>query len=193
MSKRFTEVLVENGCIRTDQVEVCAYGLEIMISTILQITSILVLSLFIKKFAETMLFFLAFVPLRIYAGGFHAKTKLNCYLTSIAVYAVFTCVLKTISGRYDLYIGVPSGILDVIIVFAFAPIVHKNRVMNVKEKKLYKIASRVIVVVELCLWMMIILVFRNRYYATAFLMGQITVILSMVYTIAKDNRLNARR
>lgn len=193
VSKKIAKVLVKNNCIKTEELEICSYGLEIMTSTILQIVSIFIIALIMNNFIETTLFFLAFIPLRIYAGGYHADTKMKCYLTSLAVYGIFTLILKTMPQEYIVYVGGIAGILDVIIVFLFAPIVHINRTISIKEKNIYRKVSRAIVILELCLWLVMIFIFQNRHYATAFLMGQITVILSMVYTIAKDNSLKAGR
>ena len=71
------ERLVAQGIIREEDVPIYRYGLEAMYSSLLELLSILALAALIGNFWQTVLFFAAFIPLRLYAGGYHASTRLR--------------------------------------------------------------------------------------------------------------------
>lgn len=62
------------GIIKDTDRDKCSYGIDIMFSSIMQLLLILIISVFIGNIVETLLFFLMFIPLRIYAGGYHADS-----------------------------------------------------------------------------------------------------------------------
>lgn len=88
--------LAAQGIIREEDVPIYRYGLEAMYSSLLELLSILALAALIGNFWQTVLFFAAFIPLRLYAGGYHASTRLRCFLTSLVVYAAFTIMLEIV-------------------------------------------------------------------------------------------------
>ena len=96
VAKFIADVLSEQGAISKSETDICKYGLEVFISSALGIVSVFVISAFAGNFLETVLFFAAFIPLRIYAGGYHASTKLRCYLLSLLVYGAFTFVMHAL-------------------------------------------------------------------------------------------------
>lgn len=77
IANNIAALLNANGIIQEDDMDTCRYGLEIFISSLLELTSILFISIFMDNFLETLLFFAAFIPLRVYAGGYHADTQIK--------------------------------------------------------------------------------------------------------------------
>lgn len=89
LAQKTADQLAVQGIISQKDTAVYCYGLEALYSSLLELLTILFLSLFVGNFLQTMLFFAALIPLRVYAGGYHAKTRLRCYLMSLAVYGFF--------------------------------------------------------------------------------------------------------
>ena len=75
-----SNTLAENNIIKKEDVAIYKYGILLFLTSALEIGIILILSLFIGNFIETIIFFVAFLPIRVYAGGYHADTKLRCFL-----------------------------------------------------------------------------------------------------------------
>ena len=61
--------LWDQGIIQKEDIDKCRYGLDIFISSALEIVSILIIAAVIGNFLQTLLLFAAFIPLRVYAGG----------------------------------------------------------------------------------------------------------------------------
>ena len=90
---RTTDFLVSCGAIKQEDISIYRYGLEVLYLFMLEVLSILLLAVWIGNFFETLLYFAAFIPLRLFAGGYHANTRLGCYFVSLGVYGVFTVPL----------------------------------------------------------------------------------------------------
>lgn len=93
ISGMLTDTLWDQGIIQEEDIDKCRYGLDVFISSALEVVSILVIAAVMRNFLQTLLFFASFIPLRVYAGGYHADTKLRCYFVSLAVYDIFTIAM----------------------------------------------------------------------------------------------------
>ena len=76
--------------------------------------------------------------MRVYAGGYHADTKLKCYLISLGVYGIFTFLMNVLPK--DLYVVVNLFMLvfSLVTILLVAPVIHKNKTVNDIEKKYYR-------------------------------------------------------
>lgn len=134
------QYLLSQQVISKKDVKIYRYGLEMLFLSLVEILSILGLSLFIGNFFETVLFFLAFIPLRLFAGGYHATTRLRCYLVSLCVYGIFSLCLIIVPTDLALIRSVSSALISFLIVMVWAPVIHKNRHL---EKQTYIYCKRV--------------------------------------------------
>lgn len=142
------ERLVAQGIIREEDAPIYRYGLEAMYSSFLELLSILALAALIGNFWQTVLFFAAFIPLRLYAGGYHASTRLRCFLTSLVVYAAFTIALKIVPVAWFVPLAFIGGAVSFLIVWLFAPVIHQNHRSGLKHQVRFRRISIRICVVE---------------------------------------------
>ena len=168
ISKNIAQILKDENIIKENETDFCRYGLEIFFSSTLEIISILFISVFAGNFYETILFFTAFVPLRIFAGGYHADTKMRCYLISVCVYIIFTLIMKIISSELYMAINIVSVIFSTIVVFTTAPVIHRNKNTNQKEKIHYKKTSRIICIIECAIIAILTIAIPTNKYVIAF-------------------------
>lgn len=142
------ERLVAQGIIREEDAPIYRYGLEAMYSSFLELLSILALAALIGNFWQTVLFFAAFIPLRLYAGGYHASTRLRCFLTSLVVYAAFTIMLEIVPVAWFVPLAFIGGAVSFLIVWLFAPVIHQNHRSGLKHQVRFRRISIRICVVE---------------------------------------------
>ena len=142
------ERLVAQGIIREEDAPIYRYGLEAMYSSLLELLSILALAALIGNFWQTVLFFAAFIPLRLYAGGYHASTRLRCFLTSLVVYAAFTIMLEIVPAAWFVPLAFIGGAVSFLIVWLFAPVIHQNHRSGLKHQVRFRRISIRICVVE---------------------------------------------
>lgn len=78
----------------------------------------------------------AYIPLRMLAGGYHAKTPLRCYNFSVIMLIVVSIGIKYISiTDWGYYILLATTALIVIV---FSPVEDKNKPLDETESKAYK-------------------------------------------------------
>lgn len=142
------ERLVAQGIIREEDAPIYRYGLEAMYSSLLELLSILALAALIGNFWQTVLFFAAFIPLRLYAGGYHASTRLRCFLTSLVVYAAFTIMLEIVPVAWFVPLAFIGGAVSFLIIWLFAPVIHQNHRSGLKHQVRFRRISIRICVVE---------------------------------------------
>ncbi len=92
-------------------------------------------------------FLAGYVPLRSYAGGYHARTQLKCYFFSTLIVVVVALV-----GSYGLLMmGSVSYILlalSLIAIIGWAPLEDKNKPIDSLEFKVYRRRMMYILVAE---------------------------------------------
>lgn len=186
MSKYVAELLESEGVIKQNDVDVCRYGLEVFLSSFVEILTILVVSALLNNFIETVLFFAGFVPLRVYAGGYHANTKLRCYMVSVLVYGLFSVVLIVLPLHYYTYVNLISCVFSLIMVWKYAPIIHSRRRINTAEKKRYKKISVGIAVFQAVIIVAMTMCTKNNIFVFSFSIGQGMAVLSMLAAIIKN-------
>ncbi len=176
--------LGSQGIIQKEDVDKCRYGLEIMMSSLLDVLSILLFSIFVGNFLETVLLFAAFIPLRIYAGGYHANTKLRCYLVSVSMYIVFTATMFLLPREFYWVTSTFCTIFSLIMVYSAAPIIHHNKTVNEIEKEYYRKFSRTIALLETALIFIITIIFPFGRVGISLALGQFAVSVSMMVATA---------
>lgn len=92
MLDRFADSIVSFLYIRCRLPEgrkvIYTYGCKLTLSTLCSICSILLLSALLGKASYGISFVLIFVSLRLFLGGFHAKTYRNCFLVTNGTFLV---------------------------------------------------------------------------------------------------------
>lgn len=104
---------------------------------------------------ECVVFLLAFLPLRQYAGGYHAKTKVGCYFLSVACIWVAMNIL--VHQEFKKYILVIACAM-VIVIFLLAPVENENRKLSCDEKIRYGKIAKIILLFEMSLILFVSLI-----------------------------------
>ena len=98
MFSYITEKIVSNmekqNMIQTDRINIYKYGISQMFNMLLNIATFLVIGLIFHMTLETIIFTAAYIPLRIYAGGFHAKTPFKCWIVSAVMLIAVLSAIK---------------------------------------------------------------------------------------------------
>ena len=80
LSKKCAEILVRHGKISDTQINLYKYGFELLFSTVSTLSFILLMSVLGGYVSQIIIFLLYFIPIRIAAGGYHAKSYGRCFV-----------------------------------------------------------------------------------------------------------------
>jgi len=105
-----------------DRVEIFAYGLEIILGTLVQLAIILLLSLIMGTIKTTMVCLIAFASLRYFIGGAHASTYPGCLIVGVSLLLVLGN-LATVDVSLEILtvISVSALLMGIYTIFKWAP------------------------------------------------------------------------
>jgi accessory gene regulator B len=128
------DVFVHEKIVKESEVQVYAYSFELLISTIINFVFIFTIAAFLHIVIETILFLAAFIPLRILAGGFHAKTHWFCILVfTLCFYFFVWLALLTPSSYLGIFILI-EGLITFLTVLRYAPVEAENKPLSQLQK-----------------------------------------------------------
>jgi len=159
--------------------DIYAYGMELIISSVINILSVFIVSIFFGRFSETAAFFLAFIPIRTYAGGYHARTHLRCFSLLMAVYTIVLLVLFFMPEKVIYVFSVSFAVISIILVANFAPIEDDNKKLTLNEKTKYRKVSIAIVIVQFILLTIFLFILKQQSFSLGFSLGQISATASL--------------
>lgn len=193
LSGNLSKALVQNNIISPNKEKQCQYGLELMLSSLTEILVVILLSVICQNFLQTLTFFFAFIPLRIYAGGYHADTRLRCFLILLTIYMIFTVLLYILPVETYQYIIYGSVSFTLIVVVVKAPLLHDRKNMTNREISFFRKVALGICFFEVAFIILGNMFLKNNIYILSFVFGQISVTISMVAADIKDKLKEKRR
>lgn len=186
ISENISRILAEYNIIQKKDAAICTYGIVLFLTSVLEIGAILIISLFLGNFTETVVFLLGFLPIRIYAGGYHADTKLRCFLILVCVYIMFTLLMMIDIVEIYKYAMIAVPVAVIMCVYLWAPLKHKNKSLNYKEKKKFRAISLTVSVIEGMAVILLRLFNIQNKFSIALFLGLLTVLLSIIAAKIKE-------
>jgi len=173
--------MVEKQCIAVKEYEVYRYGLEVLFSTGGVVLAAVVVGKLMGFLLETLVFLLAFIPIRWCIGGYHARTPERCVLLSCATIILGIGIgLQTYpTWLLPLVVGVSLGL-----VFWLAPVVHPNNPYSQEQRVLLRKRARRMGILEGGIVLMV-QCFRPEL-AAVMAIAYLTASLGMMATIGCD-------
>lgn len=144
-SNKIANFFVKNKIIESQWEEVCSYGLELLISTVMNVLMILMISLAFGTLLEGVLFTVCFIIIRRLAGGYHADTHFGCIFIFSIVFFLNMLIVKQCSLEFSLLLSKVFGLLALCIVFFVPASEHVNRPLLQEEKEKFIKCSKVAV------------------------------------------------
>lgn len=160
LSRRIGENLVRSDVVKAEDTEIYIYGINQILVSVVNVSSALIIGLIFGVFFEIAVFMAAYIPLRSFAGGFHAKTPLRCYIFSIIILIVVSIGLRYISMAIWVYYAVLA--VPFIIVLVLSPVEDKNKLLDDLEYKVYKKRAIIIAAIELVVSIVLKLIGMDR-------------------------------
>jgi len=139
--------LFENDIIKEGDMEVYEYGLTLLFGTLGKIIGFIIIGLLTGLLKEILVFIIFFSGLRLQAGGYHAKSVLNCFLGSLAAMGIAIFIVKILPVSYQSIFTLFSIIISILLVFLFSPLESENKPLTGEEKLIYRKRSIVTVII----------------------------------------------
>jgi accessory gene regulator B len=120
-----------------DKVEIFTYGLEIILGTLLQLTFLILLSLFMDTFVTTMICMIAFASLRYFGGGIHLSTYYGCLIVGVTLLlALGKLATVDISLEALIVISIVAFLMGTFTIFRWVPAETEKKQINDEAARL---------------------------------------------------------
>lgn len=163
--------MLSNQIIEEKKAVICRWGISHILDTVFNIATFLIIGILFKMPIETIIFTLGYIPLRIYAGGYHAKTPFRCWCLSNIILAVSLVIVQNAKKCYIAF-GVLS-LIAIVVLIVFMPVEDLHKPLDQNDRKKYKKCGIVILVIEMFISVAFALLHHN----------QISLVLSSVWVL----------
>lgn len=159
LSSFLTGILRQNEIIEDDKTELCTYGIQITLANLINFVIAFSIGFITNSLVEMSIFYVVFVSLRYFCGGYHAKSYGQCFslfgITCLSYLLIRNGILKYTENA--MWLWIMAAALLGICVFLKAPIEHINRPFTEEERKLFRKRSIQVYIIWLMagtiLWM----------------------------------------
>lgn len=145
-SEKIAATLLDNKIIDSDNYDICRYGINQCITTLFNFVTTLIIGLIYGMVLEAIIFTIAYIPIRIYAGGYHAKTPVGCWLFSAVILAIVLLVMKEFT--FSLLVSVLLLIASGSLVCILSPVEDANKPLDEIEIRVYKKRTLIMMISE---------------------------------------------
>lgn len=147
LSKKVVKKLIASGNISSSERELYEYGIFILMSNILYIVVTAILGLAFGLFYQSLLFFIVFMVIRQYAGGYHASTELRCEIFTTLCILASIIIMRLISGNLSFVVVLGLTTFLSILIFVFAPIDTDEKTLDEVELKIFCKRTKLILII----------------------------------------------
>ena len=142
---KLTNFIFKNTKLDSELFEVYKYGVEITISSLLNIILIIAASIVISDIISGVIFLAVFILLRSFVGGYHAKTYFMCnalfLLTYLVVYYLNSAAAAFIDKELLSRILTVLILLGIIPIIAFAPVKNPYKPLSEKHARVSRMVG----------------------------------------------------
>jgi accessory gene regulator B len=133
--EKIVDALILNKIVLLKDKELYMFGMNQVTMILLNFFTVIVIGTVLDMLWQSILFISAYMLIRIYAGGYHARTQMRCYLFSILIMLIslFAIKLLVLINTSLLIILLISSI----IISTLAPVEDYNKPLNSTEKKVF--------------------------------------------------------
>lgn len=138
LSKTIAENLVNATTSKKYSTVAVSFGLEIIFTALSGIACLIIISILCHKPFAWFFFTLGFAPLRTTAGGYHANSRLSCFLMSAGLFILSLVVSFLITWDTIIYLVISMFSLFFIIIWSPVEAVNKrlnkDKILNNRKK-----------------------------------------------------------
>ena len=153
LSHKIGDNLVRSNVIKEEDAEIYVYGINQILVSVLNVSSALIIGLILGMFLESIIFMVAYIPLRSFAGGYHAKTPVRCYFASLIL--IFAALLFCKYVPFNLLLHGGMLLISSVEIAFLCPVQDNNKPLGGVEQRRYKRISIIILLLEVGVWLLL--------------------------------------
>lgn len=142
-------LLIKNKIVDIQQRDVYVYGLEVILLNGSLLLLFFITSLLCGAMTNFWAYLIFFLPLRIFSGGYHAKSSESCFVLSTIMYGLSIAITFFFPLLYQNWKWIIAGIISIIVILALSPMVNENNPLTQSQRKRNRIIVCILLAVDL--------------------------------------------
>jgi len=186
ISEKIAEFIIGEKEEQKDNREVLIYGIEILISDVVNLFVVLLTGLLFGHILCSLVFFISFAVLREKTGGYHADTHLKCNIVLAINTILVMLVIKWFSAKDNIVvIVIAAAVFSGIVIGIFSPRDNVNKRLDAESKRKFKIQS-LIIWFAMCIVMAIVEVLEFDEYLLAIASSMTSTAVAILITLFEE-------
>lgn len=156
LTKNWVQWMIRTGVIERERAPLYAFGMEQGLRTLLEIILMLATGIVLGLFWQGVVMMTTFCLIRVYAGGYHAKTPMQCAIKSWIMFTAFLVWLRFCPSLLIVQISIIT-VAGIFLVFV-CPLADEHKPLQEYEIPKYRKRSLFIYFIEVVLYIIGIIV-----------------------------------
>lgn len=180
--------LLQKSVIRDEDIEIYEFGIYQLITNVIDFLSILIISMLFHEVLPCIVFLASFTWLRRCAGGYHAKSAIQCYTLTITTVVIVLSAIKLLTLSNFIYIGL--WIWASVTIILLAPVDTENKPLDEIECIVYRRRALCVWGIESFLVLVCLLGLHITILASGIIWGQIIVAIAVMVEKSESKKKN---
>lgn len=177
IAKRLTAYIIGKGIVAESEEKIYLYGFQMGLELIFNLIVSILIAIKMDMLPQAAIFFIVFIPIRSYAGGFHFEKYLHCFILSVVTYVgvLELSQILTIAGE----IHIVADVVLLILVRYLFPVQNVRRMIDEDEKRYFSKKLQQILVAEFVL-IVVLLVLKKEDLLAVVNLTLVLIVVSMI-------------
>ncbi len=146
--QRIVDKRIAQGKVPEVEREIYAYGYTLLIEKTIIFSVTILIAILVNRVFDVLFLCISFIPLRQYAGGYHAKNRLACIVLSVLYIMVALSGADRILLNFRWYHLTLAELLCIGVIYRYAPVSTEARPLSNSESRYFRKMTMVIWGVE---------------------------------------------
>ena len=178
---KIADIIVQNIMeirhVEHEQKEILKFGIQIFMEMGINLIVSIGIMLILHKVPEGIFFYLVFIPVRIYSGGYHSNTYLGCFLLSTItfIFVLVTCQKWHLPRGYSIWCIVVLTSL----IWKIRPVINESRPVSTEEYKSFVSKLKVVLIV-IVMVAVVLEINHNNIYLNIMISGLLLTAITLI-------------
>lgn len=142
LSERVVEWQIKKLILKEDDRAMYEYAYLVLICHIINIAVAVIIALVFSSAIPVMVFLISYIPLRSFAGGYHASNSERCVVVSAVILCIVCLIMKVIATASIPVINWSIAMIAGIVIYMLSPVEDPNKPLEGIEVKRYRTRAR---------------------------------------------------
>ena len=147
-------LLIVNKIVDIQQRDIYVYGLEVILLNGSLLIVFLIASLLCGAMINFWAYLIFFLPIRIFSGGYHAKSSESCFVLSTIMYGLSIAITVFFPLLYQNWKWIIAGVISILVILVLSPMVNENNPLTESQQKRNRIIVCILLAADLVVFIL---------------------------------------